>query len=392
MPKARCSIFRMAPNVDLNGKPTTRIFDLLGLKVVADATGTVFAGLDLASLADNDVVEVSGLFDATGTLQATYIEKKGTLQPATTVEVKGTASGVAANSFNLGIITVNIGGSTDQSGIPGGVLNDGQSVEANGIWVDGNTIDATHGKVELEDRLVGNDGDKLSLEGIVSDYVDDSDFKVAGIPVDIAMAVREPMNLTLADGLRVQVAGTVAMSGGVNVLNASAIKTRSNGIEVHARISAAPGITIDNDNLNEGGISVLAGDGVITAVTNSGTLLEDKTPRDATPPLSLSELAAGDFVSIGGYVNDSGDFVATEVRRDYPDETMVQAPVDSDNGTNSITLLGVTFLTGSDTEFEDENQHSVSPATFYSLVNNGDLVKVEDSGADGTADEIKRRN
>jgi len=379
------------PDIDLNGRPTTRIFSLLGLTVVVDATGTVFAGLDFSSLADDDVVQVSGLFDQDGRLQATYVEKKGVLQPGTTVEVKGTVSNTTAAAFSLGTVRVEVGPSTDLTEIPGGTLANGQFVEASGIWIDSTTIDATNGKVELEEQLIGKDGDNLNLEGIVSDYVDDRDFKVAGLPVDSTNAQREPMNLALADGLRVQVVGMVTSTGGHNVLNATAIKTRDGNFEIQARITASPGVTIGDDTLNEGSIAVQAGDGTITVLTNSSTLLEDKTPRDAVPPLRLSDLSAGDFMRLRGYADDSGRFVATEARRDYPDDTLVQAPAEASNGVNSITLMGVTFLTNGDTEFEDADNGDISALTFYSLLNTGDAVRVEDSRADGTAEEVKRR-
>ena len=77
---------------------TTRSFTVMGTDVVIDATGTVFddssPGFAFDTIDNGDVVEVSGFFGSLGVLQATYIQRTGTLDPGITeVQLKGTVTG-----------------------------------------------------------------------------------------------------------------------------------------------------------------------------------------------------------------------------------------------------------------------------------------------------------
>lgn len=377
------------PSLDGN----TKTFEVLGLTVIVDATGTVFDDADptfaFANLAASDLVEVSGFLDAgSGLLRAAWIKRYGTLtaNPMPDVELRGSVTNADPNGFDLGPIHVTVSPSTDLSAIPGGAVVDGMYVEARGLLIDPSTIDTSGGAVLPKNRTIGedgDDGDDISLEGIVSDYTGIDSFEVAGQPVNGSGATLEPSNLQLADGLKIEVEGT--LQGGVLV--ADRIESRADNVEVHALVMTR---SVSNTALNEGTIRVTAGDGSITAMTDSRTSFLDRTGADSTPPLHLGELGSGDFVEMRGFLDNSGRFVASEVRRDTPDNVLVQAPAQDFSPTTSLTLLGVVFTTGAGTEFAraDDTDYATA-AEFYNDLSIGDLVKVDDANGDGTADEVE---
>ena len=75
------------PVEDLDG--VTKSFAIFNITVVVDRNSTVFVKTDYGSLAKNDLLAVSGYFDADGRLFATRVEK----QPdGSNVEIKGAVS------------------------------------------------------------------------------------------------------------------------------------------------------------------------------------------------------------------------------------------------------------------------------------------------------------
>ena len=384
---------------------TTRSFTVLGTDVVVDATGTIFdnstPGFSFETIDNNDVVEVSGFFDALGVLQATYIEKTGTLNPGTTeVELKGRVTGATGaggtatfgESFVVNGITVNIGdvNSTDLSDVPGGVVTDGMFVEVKGLWVNANTVDAS--RIEEESTTLGDDGDEVSVEGLVSGFTDiGSPFFVNGRPVDATTANFEPasLELNLANDLRVEAEGTINSSG---VLVAEKIESRGGDVEVQAVVTST---TVNNSSLNEGSVTVLlvANTQQLTVQTNSRTQFEDNT--DAVESLRLSDIGSGDYLEVRGLIDDGGAVIATEIRRDglngddlSDEDVILQGPVSSAIEP-SITILGVTFSTDAGTEFENLLDQSIPGSTFYGALSTGTLVKLKDDNVpgDGIADE-----
>ncbi|UCE76689.1 MAG: hypothetical protein JSU62_00195 [Gammaproteobacteria bacterium] len=382
---------------------TSRSFTVLGTDVVVDATGTIFdngtPGFSFDTIDNNDVVEVSGFFDALGVLQATYIEKTGEFPGTTDVQLKGTVTGATGaggtatfgESFTVNGITVNIldVNSTDLSDVPGGLVTDGMFVEVKGLWVNANTVDAS--RIEEEDTTLGDDGDDVSVEGLVSGFTNlGAIFFVNGQPVDAATATLEPGTLQLANDLRVEAEGTINSSG---VLIAEKIESRGGDVEVQAQVN---GIEVTNTSLNEGNITLLLvvqGPQTLTVQTNSRTQFDDKT--DTVDPMRLADIAVGDYLEIRGFVDDGGAVVASEVRRDGLDgddlsgeDVILQGPVSSAIEP-SITILGVTFSTDASTEFENLLEQPISSSEFYGFLGIGTLVKLKDDSVpgDGIADE-----
>lgn len=192
-------------------------FSVFGVDVVVDVAGTTFddssaPGFSFATLAEGDIVELSGLFDSSNTLVASYIEKTDDLDPGSSeVELKGTPdAGTDAgidDNFILNGVTVNIVAGTDLSDIPGSRVTDTQFIEVKGTLINTNTIEAT--RIEQEDEGIDPDDGEVSLEGFISDFTDNSSFMVSGQQVNATDATFEPAGLTLRNDLRVEVEGRI---------------------------------------------------------------------------------------------------------------------------------------------------------------------------------------
>jgi hypothetical protein len=363
----------------------TKSFNVFDTTVVVGNSSTVFANTTYVGVAEDDVVEISGFFDEAGTLLATRLEGEGTLVPGTTeVELKGTVSGCGGdciNSFNLGSVTVNYDGGTDLTEVPGGVVSDGQFVEVKGTLEADDSITAI--RIELEDEGLGDTGEnKVSIEGLVSDFSGIGSFKVAGQAVNATGAVFVPTSLEtgLADGMEVEVEGPI--EGGV----LQAIKVEARGGEI--RIDAS----VQSTNVAAGSITLVLNPGNLTVMVDSQTALRDDTGVEDL--LALNEINAGDFLEIEAYEDDaSGDLIATDIRRDDLDDDILQGPVDSCDG-SQVTILGLGYtLADGTTIYRDQNEAPLLNAIDFCTAQaaGGFFVKVKDELADydGVADEAE---
>jgi len=196
-----------------DGDPDTRTFNVFNIIVVVDRNTTEFAETDYDDLEENDLLEVSGYFDADGKLLATRVERKGEFfLDVSEVEIKGKVSNVEdAGTFmlvGLDDITITIDNATEFEGLPDEVEN-GQFVEVKGILTDANSMLAS--RIELEDEGFSDDVDKISIEGLVTKFKDISSFNVAGQRVNASKASFEPSSLenSITDGVKVEVEGAI---------------------------------------------------------------------------------------------------------------------------------------------------------------------------------------
>lgn len=380
-----------APTIDPNNNTTS--FVVLGNKVIASASSTVFdgSGLSFNTLAMDDVVEIHGYLDSTDTIQATRVEKLGTIMPGSTeVELNGTLGTVSsATSFVLNTttttsITVNHDGSTDMFS-----LATGTALEVKGTLTATDVISASD--IEQQESLLLNTDDDVEIEGIITDYVDDSNFKINGIQIDAGSAVKQPSNLSLADDVKVEVDGSFSN----NILMATEIEARSGEVKIHAVVS-------DVTNVGNNKISLSYDSSQAVEVTiNNLSKLEDDT---SSSPFTISDIMDGDYLEITGYEN-AGDILVVDLKRDTLDtgESAVLkgdvTAVGGSTGAETIEVLGVTYLTDSSTVFEFGDS-SKTRTQFFAELNNrlnsgGDTtVKIEDdwrtdSTVDGAADKLE---
>jgi hypothetical protein len=357
----------------------TKTFSVMGISVSANKISTVFENTDYASLVAGALVELSGFFDSAGILHATRIEDKGGLE----IEVKGTIRNfIGVDSFELEVRN----GGTYTVVNWRGALALGDFVEVKGALVvnQPNTITATD--VELKDEGF-DDVEKASIEGIVTGFATGGigNFRVAGQQVDAIGASFSPVSLetSLADGMEVEVEGPI-MSG---VLQALKVEARGGEIEIGATVESVAPVA--------GSITLAfapAGSSLTARVDSRTTLRDDTGFAD---PLLLTDLAPGNYLEIEAYRDDSGNLIATEIRRDATNDDLLQGPADS-CAANMVTILSIGFgLVDNITSYDDEDETGAigSAAEFCAQVNVGTLVKVVDSlsggGPDGVADEAE---
>ena len=364
----------------------TKTFTVLGITVVVDRNTTVFSGTDYDSLAMDNIVEVSGFFDDTGALLATRLEKTGQLTLGLSgVEMRGTVRAFnGTDTFLLDGITVMFDGSTDLSEVPGGVIDDGQFVEVTGTLETPTFITAL--RIELESEGFDDDEDRVSIQGLVTDFVNTGNFMVNGQPVDASAADFEPASLAalLGNNASVEVSGPIV--GGV--LQAIEVEQRGGEIKI-----IAPVTTFDAE-AGWVNVSVVGGETDITVLTDSQTQFEDE--RDGPDDCSLSSLTSlllGEGLIVEGFISGDSNVLASSIKCDDLEKIELRGPLDAASGddtSGTVKILGVTIATDVDTKFEDGNDAPISGTSFFGTVSPGDPAEFQDKlPADGIADEVE---
>jgi hypothetical protein len=182
---------------------TTKEIVVLGQTVIVNAI-TVFKGTTFETIAQNDLIEVSGLVDDTGAIWANFVEKTGEFMPGIMVEVKGFVENLDLDLKTFEINDLKVDYSiADTSGLPGGLPEEDVLVEVEG------TLDAAGGEmlateIDLTDELGIEDVDEIEVIGFVTDFISVFEFTVGtqvvqtdantlfvdGIPADIALGVK----------------------------------------------------------------------------------------------------------------------------------------------------------------------------------------------------------
>lgn len=325
-----------------------------------------FSPASLEGVSVNQIVEVSGQFDANGNIVATRIEPK----PAgTQFEVHGTVAGLdAANfAFSLGNLAVDYSNAILDN-FPGGQVSNGDFVEAKGMSL-GASGELLATRVELEGFLPGaNDGDRIEIEGFITRFTSAQDFDVAGVPVTTtASTVYEGGDANdLGLNVKVEVEGDIDANGTVvatkiEIRRAKAIRVTANADSVDAA----------NNSL------VILG---IPVTVDALTRFEDKSNADVDP-LTLADVNAGDYLELRGdeLPAGSGTILATIFEREDPDaEAILQGFVET-IADPSFTILGVTINTDGATVFRDVNDNVITAADFFNQAAAGSLVKAKGS-------------
>jgi len=354
--------------------PANQSLDVLGRTVVIDA-GTIIKDyhasrftdaddhlsprLSLQDLQANDLIEVSGLEAAGGSLLALRIERKAdTFDPGITpVEVKGTVSQFddMAMIFQMGDLIVDL---VNVYPLTQGALADGTQVDVKGTLNSSHdTLEAT--EVAIEDSvLAGIQEEKIFLQGVVNSITSAETFMMDGITVDASEAAFEN---GLNEDLVLQVALTVEGFLSGNALKAEKIKFRGTRIQITAPLMATPGthsLKLLGLDITFNGLTEIrdmnGGIGKDTSVEAS--LLEGELV--ATKIVYTDSVQAGSDVSLRGPA-----FIAPR----YPPAWFY--------------ILGITVLSAQ-AGFEDVAGQSISEIEFYNQVNPGAIVVVQ-GGFDG---------
>lgn len=336
----------------------------------------------LAGLIAGDIVEVSGLVLADGSIDATRIEKKAA---GSLFEVHGTVSNLDPGNFrfSLNALVVNYSGATLDN-FPGGQVSNGHFVEAKGNSLDGaGALVAT--RVEFEGpTVVGNNGDRVEIEGFITRFASAQDFDVSGLPVvtNNSTVFEGGAAADLGLNIKVEVEGSLNASGTlvatkVDIRRAKAVRATAlvDSVNGPANSLVMLGITVNIDAL---------------------TRLEDKSNANVRP-LTINDLNTGDYLEVRGSEQPagSGRILATILERDDVDtETILQGFVVS-VANPSFTILGVTITTNGATQFHDTDDSIITSTEFFNRVAAGTLVKAkgtESSSTTITASEVELEN
>lgn len=357
---------------------------VLGQTVSVNADTSFDDGIDppsLEGLMDGDIVEVSGFINANGGISASRVERKAA---GGEFEVRGTVANLddANMLFDINALSVDFSNAVLDN-FPGGAINNGDFVEAKGMSFGANgELQAT--RVELEGGFSGDDGDNAEIEGLITRFVDETDFDVAGFPVTTnAQTVFE---------------GGTAQDLGLNVKVEAEGDVDANGVLVADKVDIRRGnvirmeANIDDVDATAGTVTVLG----IAVEVDALTRLEDKSSADIQP-FTLADLNAGDFVELRGGEDppDSGMVIASRLERDDDDpDTILQGFVQSVNDPD-LTILGATIQTGNTVIFRDVDDSPLSRADFFSMVVQGSLVKAKGTLMGGNiidAEEVEFEN
>ena len=357
--------------------------NVFGQTITIDDTNTLFEDSSVtpdpnygfATIAVNDVIEVSGFRTSATEITATYVEKTDDLNPGNSeVELRGTIGNYAGGSnFTVDGVTINIDMNTELD-VPNRILVNGMYVEVEGIIQANQSVNAD--KVEQEDEDFDDDVDDVSFQGLISNYVSDADFEIDGQSIDASGAQFSPATATLADGLEVEVEGDIV--GGV--LIADELEVREGETELQTRVS--PGSV--SASSFEVYYPSLPGTVVVNA--DAQTLFEDEAGAMPLQNFSINDLMDNDFVKIEGQ-EVNGEVIASIVKRIDPDGYKLEGAVDIFAFDSWIEILGIRYNVDGDTEYED---NTMTAAVFFGLLQVGDLVEIEDEDNPmGVADEVE---
>ena len=354
----------------------TNSFVVFGKNVLFDEL-TVFDGVTAETLADGNVVQVSGQWRNENRIQATHIERKANeYQSGMRMEVKGEVSGLdtTMQRFNLG---------SQECDYSSAVMELGDAQLANGMYVEVETRSAVQDGEMLLDRVRARDRDRdrdrdhqcdsdcdFEVEGYVTAFTSTLEFEVDGWPVtttDSTVYVNGTAD-TLALDVKVAIDGTLDAD---DVLIADRIVFRlPSVVEIEADVES-----IDTASA---AVTLLG----IDVATNEFTMFRDDSDT-AVPEFGFGDVAVGDRIEIRAYL-DGSTVMATRFERDHPnDEVNLSAPVDAIDRP-AVTLLGVMVFSDENTVFRNATKEVIDADTFFSLVTTGSLVKAEGT-YDGTS-------
>ena len=353
---------------------------ILGRTVIIDATRTVFAdGADFGTLATDDVVEVSGLADDAGTIQATRVRSRGVYPAVDEVELRDEVTNLVKNPdgsgiFDLGAITVRYATTTPFDDLTRPALQNGVRVAVEGtLRPSGDEVDAT--LVERAERGFGMaDLARAEIEGLVVNCPTAPDFCVRGVPVDTSSAVFEPVGFVPMAGDRVEVEGSVV----AGVLIAEEVEDESDD-PVDARLEGAV-TSIDS------GANTLTLLGVTVLVDGSTRLRDDSDVEDES--FTFEEIEVGNYLTVRG-LEEGGDVRARLIRRDDAtpgaDDVRLQGPVTAlDRITPAISVLGQPIPLDAGTLYFDALGAPRSEEEFFRTPGDvmlGDVIAVQDVDA-----------
>ncbi|HHB93320.1 MAG TPA: hypothetical protein ENK59_08940 [Thioploca sp.] len=315
---------------------------ILGQRIILNQL-TVFDG-NIADLNIGDIINVSGLINADGAIQATWIEREIELQEFELVG-KIVNLNTIKQTFEIGAITIDY---SQPLRLDIAELQNGLLVEVKGTFLD-NILLASSIEAETFDIAIGT---TVEMEGFITQFDNQFFFKIGRFPVEInSQTVFHFGNVVdLALGIKVEVHGELNINGSllldsVTFLDIASQRTPSGRIDIDANIEAIKGETIN-----------LLG---IPIQTTSSTQFRDR--REMLTSFGVQQLQIGDRVVMSGFLDLTSNTLIAEVllRKPYMinEEISLTGPIDNlkIGINNEFTILGIKVLTDKETIYEDEH-------------------------------------
>jgi hypothetical protein len=364
---------QLGPGMEEN----TKTFVVMSVTVVADLNKTNFKSDDpnfsFETIAEGDVVEVSGDYGTDGSLFATFIEEQDA--DDNEYEAKGTVDkwdGV--DTFELVVrggsfIIVELAPNAE---LPSVAIEDGQFVEVEGTIVDpaADPKTLTAFKVELEDDdRLDDDDNEIEVKGMLNYDMNTGTWSVKDIELAFSEGT-EYKPVSLADMIDDQSAAgmTVEVEGDKvgEVLQVEKIELEEDELEFKADVETKVDGTLT--------LSFGAADGTVAVIVDGDTMFRDD---DAVEPFNYDSINEGDKVEIEARWGDGSAIYASSLHLEDDLGYEIEGPVDDVVDGVSLTVVGVTWSLDGSTFFENG-----VPAI-------GDYVEVEDDNGDGTADTVE---
>jgi hypothetical protein len=355
--------------------PVAQTLVVLGQEVVLSAITSFDEDISPASLAGihvEDILEVSGMAAADGSIQATRIERKPS---AGTFQVSGVASSTdaAAMSLHINALVVDFS-SAALSDFPGTGPKDGDTVAAAGT-----TIEASGALLATQLELQGGAAAKppaeasARVEGLLTRFVSSADFDVAGHAVSTSAAT-EFEGGTAADlilNAPVEVEGSVDAAG---IIEASKVRIdHAADVRVTAQVDAVDAAA--------GTVALLGMQVTISATTR----FEDHGSQNMHT-FDLTAVQVGDWLEVRGVSTDGTSLAATRIDRLAPQSAVCVAGPVTAVAAPTFSILSTPVTTTNATQFSG----GLDATTFLdSLIGHVATVRGSWDGSTVTADRAQ---
>lgn len=364
----------LAPSDD----PNIKTFVVMGVTVVADANKTNFDSDDSSfsfdTIADGDVVEVSGDYGPDARLYASFVEEQDADDDE--YEAKGTVSNwddvssFVLNLRNGSILNVTL---APGAAIPDAGIDNGQFVEVEGT-IDDPVADPralTAFKVELEDYdRLDEDDDEVEVKGMLVYDTATATWSVKGIELAFSDGTEyKPLSLRnmIADlsaaGMLVEVEGEKVG----DVVLVDEIELEEDELKFKADVAGKS--NGDTLTLSFGGAM-----GTVDVIVNGETMFRDD---DTFVSISYDTINVDDKVEIEARWGDDGAIYASNLHLEDGSDYEIEGPLGAIDA-GSLDVLGVVWVIDSAiTIFED------------GMPVGGEFVEIEDDNGDGIADTVE---
>ena len=325
-------------------------------------------------LAIGMIVQVSGTINDDGvTGTATNISYDDQLQGPVTGLTAPDTDGITRSFIVLGIKVIIDISSTTFDGLDFNSISNNNNVEISGFFDSTGNLNAT--RIELKDTNFISNSSIVELEGFITNYVNDSNFKIGETIIDATKATIDDLPNGLGDGQYIEVNGTYNTT--TKTVTATKVEGEDNSPD-------------DTDEFEI--------EGIITDYTSDSSFKVNGIPVDASSASrepSTLVLSNDARIEVEGEIKN-GILVASEIESEGGD-LKVHAnvtDVDLDAYTFEVSPVSgqptITITVTSNTQLEDDI-NDIEPYTltnlFTNLYNNGGFVEVR--GFNDGSDTIK---